>query len=245
MIVERKNWSSTHYPMRGAGLVLFDDDPVSGPTMHRLLGAETDLHMARIPFPAGDNGLEASLRAAAASLLPSAPPSVIGFACTTGAVRLGAPRLRAAFARPGCTIMAADPIHAALAACRAMGLRRIALISPYDEEQSRMVAGALSSQGLDIPWLGHFDATDADITSISAESIRAAARSAKVHRPDAIFLSCTGLRAVPLIDELESELEIMVLTSLQLLAWQMATLLRLHPAGPGRLMRNTMWTTNP
>jgi len=59
------------------------------------------------------------------------------------------------------------------------------------------------------------------VARIAPDSIMAAARQA-ARGADAVFLSCTNLRTLDVIDALEAELGIPVLSSNQVLAWHMA-----------------------
>lgn len=220
---------------------MFDDDPVSGPTLQRLLGPSIDLQIARIPFPPayGDESgtiFERSLQAGAASILPSAPPRAIGFACTTGAIELGRERVAAAVARPDARIEAFDPVHAAYDAFRTLRVKRVAIVSPYDRALSIKVADAIFAEGFEVTNLTYLDADD--VVAISDASILDATRAAAQTESEALFLSCTGMRSVPLIDQLESELGRPVLASLQVLAWRMASAFGKRPDGPGRLLRD-------
>ena len=55
---------------------------------------------------------------------------------------------------------------------------------------------------------------------------------------DAVFLSCTNLRTLDVIDEIEAELGLPVVSSNQALAWHMAQLTQISPDHAfGRLMR--------
>lgn len=222
------------------GLVAFEDDPVSVPTLYRLLDPiGIDVQPARIAFPTVDadgSAMVASLRAAAATILPSEAPAAIGFACTTGAVRIGIEQLNAAVARPGARIEAVTPVDSVIASLRSLGAQRVAIVSPYSEATSQEVAEHIERCGFAVSALSWFDASNAQIPHISAASIVAAAHGVCAKAPcDALFLSCTGMRATPLVSELEASLGVAVLTSLQVMAWRSAGLLGVHASGPGRL----------
>src|ERR1700743_1571146 len=74
------------------GLVVLENDPVSGPALQKVFGARAGLQVARMRLPKKPKDIdqfEKNLRAASASLVPYCPPAVIGLACTTGALQLG------------------------------------------------------------------------------------------------------------------------------------------------------------
>ena len=73
---------------------------------------------------------------------------------------------------------------------------------------------------------------------IDPASIRAAALSVGAGA-DAVFLSCTNLRTLDIIEDLETDLGKPVLSSNQVLAWHMAKLAGISDgcSGPGRLFQ--------
>ncbi len=56
---------------------------------------------------------------------------------------------------------------------------------------------------------------------------------------DALFLSCTNLRTLPVIAALEETIGLPVLASNTVLAWHMARLAGARAQGPGRLLQMT------
>lgn len=242
MIVVPQAWTSQIRHSRNAGLVTFDDDPVSAPTMQQLLGDNVAVHTARMPFPAPESGdpvkdMGDALRDAAATLLPSDMPPVIGFACTTGAIQLGQARMQSAIGGPDAHVRLSTPIDAAFRALRLLAIHDIAIVSPYSRALSELVVEAFRIEGFSIRLLGYFDADDSQITRISDDSIRRAASSMAGSGAGALFLSCTGMRSVPLIGALEAEIGRPVLSSLQVMAWDMANALGTVATGPGELLK--------
>ena len=73
---------------------------------------------------------------------------------------------------------------------------------------------------------------------IAPASIKAAARAA-AKGAQAVFLSCTNLRTLDIIDDLEAELGLPVISSNQVLAWHMAEATAAPHASdaPGRLFK--------
>ena len=110
--------------------------------------------------------------------------------------------------------------EALVAAFRALGARRIVLISPYSKDtNAREVAylahhqiAVLSETGLDLKGGNAFAAVEPGDWYRLAMANRAS-------EADAYFLSCTTIRAVPVIAALERDLGKPVVTSNQALAW--------------------------
>ncbi len=229
------------------GLVVLQADEVIEQDFRRLF-ADPDiaLYVTRIPSGADLTGatlaaMEAALPRAAGLLPPAVAFAAIGYACTSGATVIGPERVAALVRGAARAAAVTDPLSAAIAAFRALGVRRIGLISPYIAEVSGVLCAALEAAGFSIAGFASFEEQmEARVARIAPASIRAAALEIG-RRPEveAVFLSCTNLRTLDSIAGLEGELGKPVVSSNQALAWQMARLADIAPLDPawGRLMR--------
>ena len=178
----------------------------------------------------------------AAGLLADARPGLIGFHCT--AVSTSAPerageipaRMTRATGLPAVTT--ADAI---LAALEALGAKRILLVTPYiaavhEREIAFLAAHGCAVVGGDMMGIN----TNAEMAQIPPEAIAAQARGAARAAPgaDACFISCTAIRSAGVIEALETEIGMPVITSNQVMAWHVLRRLGLQdqPKGFGRLM---------
>lgn len=228
------------------GLVVLQSDEVIEQDFRRLFtGGDTALYVTRIPSGADVTGetlaaMETALPAATALLPPSVDFAAIGYACTSGATVIGPARVADLVRSAARVATVTDPLSATLAAFAALGCRRIGLVSPYVAEVSNALRAALTTNGLEIGAFGSFEEQEeARVARIDPASIRDAALAlGRSDTVDAVFLSCTNLRTLSIIAELEAELEKPVVSSNQALAWQMARLARTDPLDPafGRLM---------
>jgi len=181
----------------------------------------------------------------AAGLLADARPALLGFHCT--AVSTFAPdraaeipaRITKASGLPALTT--ADAILAALGA---LGAKRILLTTPYipavhEREIAFLAAHGCTVMGGDLMGIN----TNAEMAQIPPEAIAAQARGAARAAPgaDACFISCTAIRSAGVIEALEAELGMPVITSNQVMAWHVLRHLGLQdqPQGFGRLMALT------
>jgi maleate isomerase len=128
-------------------------------------------------------------------------------------------------------------VTALVAACRALGISRIGLISPYVPEVSDRLCRILAEDGIETPLFGSFNiAEEEKVTRISAASVIDAAQAlAAKGGIEALFLSCTNLRTLGLIDKVEAKTGLPVMSSNTVLTWHLARLAGLQPTGPGRL----------
>jgi maleate isomerase len=178
----------------------------------------------------------------ASCLLADARPDILGFHCT--AVSTFAPdraaeipaRITKASGLPAVTT--ADAILAALGA---LGAKRILLTTPYiaavhEREIAFLAAHGCAVLGGDMMGIN----TNAEMAQIPPEAIAAQARDAARATPgaDACFISCTAIRSAGVIEALEAELGMPVITSNQVMAWHVLRRLGLQdqPQGFGRLM---------
>ncbi len=131
-----------------------------------------------------------------------------------------------------------DPVTALIAACRHLGLRRLALLSPYVAAVSDQLRKVLDAKGIETPVFSTFaEAEEAKVVRIASAAIIDAARDLCADADvDGLFLSCTNLRTLPVIAPLEAELGLPVLSSNVVLAWHMSQLSGLPASGPGRLL---------
>lgn len=212
------------------GLIVLQVDETIEHDFRRLFALpDVALHVSRVPSGAELNPgtitvMEAALPAAARLLPPAARFDVIGYGCTSGTTLIGAERV-ASLVREGAEARhVCDPLTACLAALDALGARNVAIVSPYIESVSEPIRKAFARHGLGVCASVSFgEEIEARVARIDPASIRAAALSVgRAPDVDAVFLSCTNLRTLDIIADLEEALGRPVLGSNQVLAWQMA-----------------------
>lgn len=174
-----------------------------------------------------------------ASLLPDTKFDVIAYACTSGTSLIGAKAVTEQVQAGKQTTHVTNPLTAAFKAVAQTGAHSLAIISPYIEPVSKTVCDAFIAQGYDVPVSVSFgEKTERNVARIDPASIKEAAlKAVEDADPDCIFLSCTNLRTLEIIAELEAETGRTVLSSNQVLAWHMSRLarLRLSANTPGKL----------
>jgi maleate isomerase len=159
-------------------------------------------------------------------LLPAVAFDVVGFACTSGALVIGEDRIaeRVHEVLPG--VQVTDPVTAARAALGALGVSRIALLTPYLTAINHSLRASLMARGMDIPVMGSFnEADDNRVARISPESVEQAILDiGAAAECDAVFVSCTSLRVARIVERIERKLGKPVTSSNHALAWHMLRL---------------------
>lgn len=225
------------------GLIVLQVDETVEQDFRRLLPPEVAFYVSRIPSGADLNphtisAMEQALPHAAKLLPPAAAFGAVGYACTSGTTLIGAARVAALVQGATGAQAVTDPLTAAFAALRALDVRSVALVSPYIETVAVPIRRSFETAGFAVPAALSFgEEVEARVARIDPASIRRAARVAAESGADAVFLSCTNLRTLDVIDDLEVELGCPVLSSNQVLAWHMAELggALLSRSAPGRL----------
>lgn len=164
---------------------------------------------------------------ASAALLPQAQAfDVIGYGCTSGTAQIGADRIAGLIGQGARTRAVTDPLTALVAACRHLGIARLAVLSPYVETVSDRLRQALAGQGIATPVFGSFgEAVEEKVARITPDSIvRAATGLMAGADVDGLFLSCTNLRGVEAGPQIAASIGLPVLSSNLVLAWHMCRL---------------------
>ncbi len=155
--------------------------------------------------------------------LLSARVDAIAFACTAGSFFEGADGEEALRARlrGGSPIEAVTTAGAVAGALRALDAQRVAMVTPYIPELNDLEVKFLQDWGFDVvsqAGMGILTAFDIGVVPL-AETYRFA-RDHVAEDADALFISCTNLRTMDVIQALEEDLGIPVVTSNQATYWQ-------------------------
>jgi maleate isomerase len=148
----------------------------------------------------------------------------IGYGCTSGTAEIGPAKI-ADLVRAGAqTAAVTEPVSALIAACQAQNITRIGLISPYVAEVSEKLQTALAEKGITVTAFASFDEPlERNVVRIDGKSIQDAAVGLNGDF-EAIFLSCTNLRTLDVLEAITADIGKPVLSSNQVLAWHLRQL---------------------
>jgi maleate isomerase len=208
------------------GLVTLATDHTSEPDFRRMVASDRiGVYVARIAYanpttPENLRRMQPRLSEGAGLILPEEDLDLVCYSCTSASVVMGDDAIEAAIreAKPGVTVV--TPPLAARRGLDALGVRRIAVLTPYTVETSRPMAGYFADHGYGIArftCLGLDD--DREMARITPDSIVAAAEAAMTGDAEALFISCTALRAAGVAAEIEQRICKPVVTSNLATAW--------------------------
>jgi maleate isomerase len=172
-------------------------------------------------------------------ILPSMHLDVMAFGCTSASMALGEEEIFRQIHRARPDVACTTPVTAAFAAFKALGAKRIGVLTPYAPEVNAVVRAYLEAHGVEVAAFATFDKRDdREAARISVDSIAtgiaALARSTTL---DAVFVSCTSLRLAEHVAVIETGAGIPVTSSDHALAWHCLRLAGVHDVLPsaGRL----------
>lgn len=231
------------------GLIVLQSDETLEHDMRRLLPDNVELLVSRLASGTELStdmiaGMEGRLTEAASLLPRDAVISAVGYGCTSASAQIGSDRVATLIQEGVATPHVTNPAAALIAACRALKVSRIGLVSPYIASISDRLRQMVLDAGITVAQFGSFnEPVEGNVVRITAQSLRDAAhKMAEDQSCEAIFLSCTNLRTLDLIEDLEREIDRPVLSSNQVLAWHMLQLAGHPPApqAPGKLWQKTL-----
>jgi maleate isomerase len=228
-------------PQRGVGVVTPFDMALDR-ELWRWAPEEVSLYLTRTPQVAEPVSLELAEavgdEAAVASatgevLVPE--PLVVAYACTSGSFVHGVEgerRLVAAMRAAGAPA-AVTTSGALLEALAALGVRRLAVATPYVESVTARLHDYLAEAGVTTVSGAHLG-LEAGIWKVPYETTARLVREADSPGADAVFVSCTNLPTYELVAPLERELGKPVLTANQVTLWAALRLADAAAVGPGQ-----------
>jgi maleate isomerase len=234
------------YPVeKRVGLIILATDHTTEPDFARMVASpRIGVYVARVAYanpttPENLRAMQPALSEAAALLLPDEPLDAICYSCTSASVVIGDVEIERAIAtgKPGVSVV--TPPAAAVNGLKALGARRISVLTPYTVETSRPMADYFAERGFDIAsftCLGFDD--DRKMARIAPDSLVEAAKQAMAPDAEALFVSCTALRSASVAARIEDAIGRPVVTSNQATAWTCLRLCGDETARPeyGRLL---------
>ncbi len=161
------------------------------------------------------------ITAAADLILPGDPLDVVAFGCTSASIVMGSDAIAEKInaAKPGAKTT--NPAFAAFAAFRALGARRIGVLTPYGDAVNHLVQQSIEEAGFEVPVFGSFNEPhDPTVAKIDSASVRAGlAQVVEGAEVDAVFVSCTSIRLAADVAAIEAAIGVPVTSSNHAMAW--------------------------
>ena len=122
-----------------------------------------------------------------------------------------------------------------------MNIKKISVLTPYPESVNKTISEYLTKKNIDVMSFSTFDLDlDVDFARIDPKYLAEILTKLDIHDADALFVSCTALPALEILDEVEQKINKPVFSSNQTLIWDTIRLAGYKNSikGYGKLLRN-------
>ena len=153
-------------------------------------------------------------------ILPDQKIDCVAYGCTSGTVAAGYEVIKTKInaAKPEAKVT--TPITSAIKAIKKLNIKKISVFTPYTKTINDTVLNYFKDQNITVSSLTYFDiASDLDIGKVEEEHLFDVLSKIDLSESEALFVSCTALPVLSIIDKLEKELNKVVLSSNQTLIW--------------------------
>ena len=153
-------------------------------------------------------------------ILPGEKLDSIVYACTSGTIAAGYEVIKEKIkiAKPEATVI--TPSTAAIKALKKLKINKISIFTPYSKTLNDEVVNYFKKENFNVISNAYFDIlNDSDIAKVDQDHLYKVLSEMFLGDAEALFISCTNLPALPLIDKLEKKLNRIVLSSNQVLIW--------------------------
>lgn len=224
------------------GLVYPDTGTVMEPECYAMAPEGVTIHTDRLTLPIMTvDGLGAMMDSdeteRCTQTLAEAPLHAIVFGGTSATFLRGIgydEQIRARMAAVAKGIPVTTTSGAALKGLRALRVRKLTFVGPYDDEVTERGRQFFAQNGFEVlAWRGLGLQKDKDVGAVPLERVYHLVREAAHPDSDGIFVSCTNLRTVGAIADLESDLGVPVVSAIQASFWDALRLADVRASKPG------------
>ena len=153
-------------------------------------------------------------------ILPDQKIDCMAYGCTSGTVAAGYEtiKLKINLAKPDAKVT--TPITSTIKALKKLGIKRISVFTPYTKTINESIVNYFKKENIIINSLTYFDiASDLDIGKVDENHLFEALSKIDLEDSDALFVSCTALPVLSIIEKLEKKMNKIILSSNQTLIW--------------------------
>ena len=153
-------------------------------------------------------------------ILPDQNLDCVAYGCTSGTIAAGYESIekKVKAAKPMAEVT--TPSTAAIKALKKLNINKISLFTPYSKKLNDEVLEYFKNEGFEVTSNSYFDIeADYDIGKVDQNYLYNVLSEIDLNGAEALFVSCTALPVLPIIDKLEKKLNTTVLSSNQALIW--------------------------
>ena len=146
-------------------------------------------------------------------ILPDEKLDCVVYGCTSGTIASGYESIKE-------KINIAKPEAKVVNALRKMNVKKVSIFTPYSQKLNNDVVDYFKKENFIVTSNSYFDILyDNDIAKVDPDYLFEVITKMDLGEAEAVFLSCTNLPALNIVDKLEKKLNKIVLSSNQVLIW--------------------------
>ncbi len=153
-------------------------------------------------------------------ILPGEKINTLAYGCTSGTIAIGEDEVKnkIQLAKPDCYVT--TPITSAIKAFKLMNIKKIAVFTPYPESVNKTISEYFYKKNIEVLSFGTFNLDlDSDFANIDPKYLSETLVNLDTSGVDALFISCTALPALQILNEVEKKINKPVFSSNQTLIW--------------------------
>ena len=153
-------------------------------------------------------------------ILPGEKINTVAYGCTSGTIAIGEDKVKEKIqlAKPGCHVT--TPITSAIKAFNKMNVKKIAVFTPYPESVNKTISEYLIKKNINVMSFSTFNLDlDVDFARVDPKYLSEILTKLNINDADALFISCTALPALEILNEVEKKIKKPVFSSNQTLIW--------------------------
>lgn len=184
-----------------------------------------DIFINRIPFQnpcTHENYLEMSshLPSIVGEILPNQQIDTIAYGCTSGTIAIGKDKIESQIhkSKPGAYVT--TPITSAIKAFKKLNINKIAVLAPYPRLVNETLFDYLNNKFIEVDTFSSFNLdSDVDIARVDPKYLIKIIQSINSSNIDAVFVSCTAIKVLEVLQIAEDIISKPVISSNQAMIW--------------------------
>ena len=174
-------------------------------------------------------------------ILPNEKINTIAYGCTSGTIAIGKEKIKEKIqiAKSGCYIT--TPITSAIKAINKMKIKKIAIFTPYPDSVNKSVFEYFSKEKIEVLSFSSFNLdSDLEIGKVDPNYLLEVLTKMETGNAEGLFVSCTALPILKILNQVESKIKKTVFSSNQTLIWDSIRSVGYNSpvSGYGKLFKN-------
>ena len=153
-------------------------------------------------------------------ILPDEKIDCVAYGCTSGTIAAGFDAIQKKIKDAKPEAIVTTPSTASIKALKKLNVNKVAIFTPYSKKLNDEVLDFFKKENVEIKANSYFNIeSDIDIGKVDPNYLYEVLSNMNLNGAEALFVSCTALPALSIINKLEEKLNKFVLSSNQTLIW--------------------------